>query len=196
MSLSCTPMTLEDVPEIVKLHAEALGGTLSALGPGVLAAWYRRALASPHHVGFTLRANADFGGFVLGATHPPSLKQDLLRHNMSGLLARVALGALRHPGAGLTLLRSFFTRRPDFDPEMPELTYLAVRPETEGRGFGKLLVETFADSGRLPGDRFELSVEKSNDRALAFYRNIGFTEVKAYEEFGRDYLRLSRNCGS
>ncbi len=196
MSESCAPMTRDDVPEVVDLHARVLGGTLAALGTGVLASWYQRALESPHHVAYALREDTRFVGFVFGASNPPLFRKDLYRRHTLGLLASTLLGALRNPGAGLALLKSVIGERPDYDPEVPELLYLAVRPETEGRGLGKILVETFAASRQLPGDRFELSVEKSNDRALAFYRKIGFAEVKAYEEFGCDYLRLSRNVDS
>jgi ribosomal protein S18 acetylase RimI-like enzyme len=189
-------MTREDVPEVVALHAGALGGTLAALGPGVLETWYRHALESSHHVAYALHADGRFAGFVMGASNPPLFRRDLFQRRILGLLTRISLGALHNPRAGLALVKSVFGERPDYDPEVPELIYLAVHPETEGQGFGKTLVEAFAASKQLPAGHFELSVEKSNDRALAFYRNIGFTEVKAYEEFGREYLRLSRNCGS
>ncbi|OCX50580.1 GNAT family N-acetyltransferase [Mucilaginibacter sp. PPCGB 2223] len=68
----------------------------------------------------------------------------------------------------------------DEDPEIYKLHKLYCLPKTQGKGFGKILIETVADKVRLAGkSTLDLNVNRFN-KARSFYEKMGFEVV--YEE--------------
>lgn len=66
------------------------------------------------------------------------------------------------------------------DPDEPPEPYsfvadLYVRPEFQGRGIGKSLMEIAEEHARALGaSNIDLKILGSNERALAFYRSLGY----------------------
>lgn len=66
------------------------------------------------------------------------------------------------------------------DPEIYKLHKLYCLPETQGKGYGRLLVEAVAERVSAAGKRvLELNVNRYN-KAKSFYEKLGF--ALAYEE--------------
>lgn len=71
------------------------------------------------------------------------------------------------------------------------ILFLAVAPEHRGEGFGERLVAQVADNHK----RVTCHARTTNDRALGFYRNLGFEVVRRIDNYYEDagdayYLRL------
>lgn len=68
----------------------------------------------------------------------------------------------------------------DEDPEIYKLHKLYCLPKTQGKGYGKILINAVIDEVQIAGKHtLDLNVNRHN-KALTFYRKMGF-EV-AYEE--------------
>jgi ribosomal protein S18 acetylase RimI-like enzyme len=87
-------------------------------------------------------------------------------------------------------------RGPDdgaYDPQVPELTYLATAEHHRGSGIGRQLVDAFDTAMRERGaPAFELSVDEDNQAAIAFYERLGFRLSGKYREFGIVHRRYRR----
>ena len=81
--------------------------------------------------------------------------------------------------------------------EMSDLYYVAVHPDYQSRGYGKLLVEQFIyDACQKDSDTMSLEVRISNQAAIRLYEKCGFisvgTRVRYYAD-GEDALLMTRN---
>jgi ribosomal protein S18 acetylase RimI-like enzyme len=95
----------------------------------------------------------------------------------------------RHPGpTGGKGLDDFFIdflyRNPVADDavvaEFPSHLHIDLLPEFQGGGWGRRLMATLIDALRDAGSTgVHLGVGQSNERALAFYRRLGFRELDA-----------------
>ena len=181
------PLSLEYVDQIAQLHCCTLTGLLSELGLPIVRAYYIGCIRSKAATGFVDIQDGTVRGFVLGSIHPDKLKQMVVRYNPVGLL----IGVLLRPASLVQLLGSF--RGPDkgnYDPFVPELTYLAVSDKHQAKGIGKSLVEMFTQEMRKLGvSVFELSVDEDNNQGVSFYEKQGFCLVGSYCEFGILHLR-------
>jgi ribosomal protein S18 acetylase RimI-like enzyme len=60
----------------------------------------------------------------------------------------------------------------------PSHLHIDLIPRMQGRGIGRQLIETVMDGLRGQGSRgLHLLVGRSNERAVGFYRHLGFTEL-------------------
>src|SRR4051794_7712279 len=119
------PMRREHVGAVAALHREALPGLLSALGPAAVRAAYEGYLASPRGLGFVDVELGALSGFVVGSDTPRLWRREALRANRRAILLGVAGGLLARPRA-LPYVLSLAWPSGDFDPDVPELTYIAV----------------------------------------------------------------------
>ena len=74
--------------------------------------------------------------------------------------------------------------------------FLAVDPDYQGEGFGERLICAVADDART----VTCHARVSNDRALGFYRHLGFRIVREIDNYYEDgegayYLRLGETEG-
>lgn len=89
-------------------------------------------------------------------------------------LARYALNDIHHPWDTVDELACRF----------PSLMHIDLLPRLQGRGFGQRLIETLAASLREHGSPgLHLIVSGGNQKAIGFYRHVGFTEIPAEDFF-------------
>jgi len=113
-----------------------------------------------------------------------SLLTSVLRHRGCGAAILEASTVAREPGtdrpAGFAVVTETSVRK-------AHLAQLAVDPEFQGRGLGRLLltrtIERLAEMGY---DGLSLMVSRENHRALDLYRSFGFDLVIAFPVFSRD----------
>lgn len=113
-----------------------------------------------------------------------SLLTSVLRHRGCGAAILDASTVARDPGtdraAGFAVVTETSVRK-------AHLAQLAVAPEFQGRGLGRLLltrsVERLSEMGY---DGLSLMVSRDNHRALDLYRSMGFELVIAFPVFSRD----------
>ncbi len=60
------------------------------------------------------------------------------------------------------------------------LHHMAVRPELQGRGLGKRLMEAAVSVARERGMQMKLEVSEANAGAIALYRKYGFETLEGY----------------
>ncbi len=65
----------------------------------------------------------------------------------------------------------------DRNPDEIRLLDIALLPEHQGRGTGRVLLERLVDEARVAGRPLRHSVASNNPDALRFYRRLGFTVI-------------------
>lgn len=185
------PMHAADVPAVAALHCARLTGLLARLGKPAVTAWYRTALDTGEAVGLVSVNGGELEGFVLGAVHPAGLRASVVRLRPVAVLGSTLLGILRRPTTLPVVLRSRRGPPPGaYNPEVPELIYLATTQGQQGSGVGKALMAAFSNVMRGCGVAgYELSVDEGNTRAITFYERAGLRQVGAYDEFGVAHRR-------
>lgn len=129
---------------------------------------------------------AGVAGYVLGALDTPAFEERLEHDWWPALRAtypdprqltdtlsepeRIALQAIHEP----------FTTDPALVSRYPSHLHIDLLPRLQGRGFGRRLIETLFAALRANRSRgVHLHVGRANQRAAAFYRHVGLTELPA-----------------
>lgn len=177
-------MVLADVDEAVVIHLAAFSGFfLSFLGPNFLKRLYAGILSDPSGMAFVCADGGQILGFVAGSAQPAGLYRRLLRRSWFGFAWAALPALLRRPQAAARLLRAL--RAPDAATSAPgvgTLMSIAVLPQTQGTGLGKLLVRAFLDEGRRRGlSAVDLTTDAiDNAAANQFYLNLGFRVARTF----------------
>ncbi len=185
------PLAEEHASQVARLHCDNLTGLLTRLGYRATVAHYRACAATPLATAFVFLDQGRVEGFVAGAANPARLKREIPRRKPWSVLTGLLAGLLRRPSAALDLFQNL-ARPPAaaYDPEAPELTYLAVSAQARRAGVGRELVEAFARSLAARGvEAFELSVDSDNQGAVRFYEKMGFVPLGEYREFSTLHRR-------
>lgn len=136
---------------------------------------------------FVAEDAAGVGGYILAALDSPAFDRQLEQHWWPALRARYpeappdqaerlslperyAVHDIHHP----------FSVPPDVIERFPSHLHVNLVPRLQGHGTGQQLVATLLSGLRDHGSRgVHLLVGYSNQRAVGFYRHIGFTELPA-----------------
>ncbi len=176
------PLSDEFLPDVLGMHQEGLGYTLnSCLGKDHLAFLYRQMTrdTQSYVAVATLRGTAV--GVVSGTLNEDKLKGRLLGAMTVSRLTRIGFRLLMQPRLILLWLQSAIVSMPlrhQGEVIVPVLTALAVRTNSQGHGVGRQLVagmESFLRANRVR--KYRLDTLSTNDRALRFYKGLGFVEV-------------------
>jgi len=185
---------------------------LSRLGPGFMRAYYRAWIEAPGSI--SLAALDDDGhllGVVLGASDPATHVRAMVRRRGLGLGVRVVSYASVHPRLakdlvvtrgrryvrGLTRLfvaphaRSSKLQTQRAEPVEGEITHVLVRPEAQGTGVGRALLEAAVRAARLAGVEELVLVTPPDLGARYFYESLGWRPEGAVQSrSGEDFLRF------
>ncbi|MCM0020503.1 MAG: GNAT family N-acetyltransferase [Tagaea sp.] len=177
------PLAPGDAARLAALHAQALPRSLVALlGRAYARAFYGFCAASGHE---KLLAARDGAGAIQAACLVSARPGDLgarLRSATPLLSAAVA-----HPRAWLDLSRAAIAV--DAASPEPEIVLLFADEAARGRGLGKALVEEAArDTARLA----VVTEDDPANRAIAFYRKLGFVDSGPVSRNGKKFRRLAR----
>ena len=173
--------------EIVAVHLEAFPGFFMAqLGPRFLREYYRCVAEYPGGILLVESAGEEYVGFVAGFLDPASFYR-ALRHRRIRLALAACAGIVARPSRLITLLANY--RRAGDAAQgsdgaaVAELSSLAVRPTSTGRGLGSSLVRRFiAEAGSRGANRVVLTTDaEGNDAVNRFYRGLGFTCERTFE---------------
>jgi GNAT superfamily N-acetyltransferase len=121
------------------------------------------------------------GGYVLGARDTATFEERCEASWWPPLRERYPLADWPGDGPDAAMVR-LLHRPPSADPDVlaryPSHLHIDLLPSCQGGGWGRRLLETLfaalADAGS-PG--VHLGVSRTNQRAVGFYRRMGFTEL-------------------
>jgi len=183
--LACRPMAPGDISRVVEIHLASFRGFfLSFLGPRFLREFYRGTLNDPASLVFVaVDGPGRIAGFIAGHVEPSSFyKRLLMRRGWAFAMASIG-PVLRRPSIIPRLFRAMRYR--GGTPAKPGgalLASLAVHPEMQAVGAGKLLVRRFAEECFRRGAAYiYLTTDRENNDAVnRFYQSLGWkieTEV-------------------
>ncbi|HRW36559.1 MAG: GNAT family N-acetyltransferase [Acidimicrobiales bacterium] len=195
-----------DLRALAHLHRRAFpGSTLARLGPDVVARYLGSQLALDEVEGLVVGPVGEpvaalvGGRFGRGTSrfvrdHAGLLVASVLRH--PSVLVRSRSSVARRVGASALVRRRRGPERPD---RVPEGSYgvllLAVDPDQQRRGLGRVLVDAAAGSARRRGlDRLHLTVDPTDTAARSFYEGLGFVRLDPDGDAPRAWL-LGKDLG-
>ena len=120
-------------------------------------------------------------GYVLGAPDTAAFEAECERSWWPALRARYPLDAFppeSPDGRIVRLIHNPPTASPDVVERYPAHLHIDLLPRLQGRGDGRRLLTALLDGLGVPG--VHLGVGIANQRAIGFYRRMGFTEVHAF----------------
>jgi len=148
---------------------------------------------------FVAEDTAGVAGYVLGALDSQAFEKRLESDWWPQLRDRYPEPGIpaqqRTPGQRLAHFIHHPGRTPDgLAARYPSHLHIDLLPRLQGRGYGRQLIQTLTAALRERGSRgVHLHVTPGNQRAVSFYRHVGFTELPATDThlFGMD---LSGAC--
>lgn len=123
-------------------------------------------------------------GYVLGVPDTRSFEAECERSWWPPLRAEYPLGAFEEGTEDDRIVRLIHNppaAGPDVVERYPAHLHIDLLPRLQGQGNGRRLLTTLLDglaAAGAPG--VHLGVSTANQRAIGFYRRMGFTEVHAY----------------
>jgi ribosomal protein S18 acetylase RimI-like enzyme len=123
-------------------------------------------------------------GYVLGVPDTVAFEQWCEQSWWPARRARYPLGAFPDgsPDDRITrLIHTPPTASPDVVERYPAHLHIDLLPRLQGQGDGRRLLTALLDGlASLGAPGIHLGVSLANERAIGFYRRMGFTDVQAY----------------
>lgn len=185
--MTIRPARASDRPALdaICLRTGDLGGDATALyrDPGLLAQVYVGPyLALEPGLAFVVVDDDDrVGGYVLGARDTADFEQRTEDAWWPPLRRRYPLGEDRGEAdaAVVDLLHHPRLADPAVLAGHPSHLHVDLLPPWQGGGWGRRLLETLFDALAAAGSPgVHLGVARRNERAIGFYRRMGFTELR------------------
>jgi GNAT superfamily N-acetyltransferase len=171
-------MRLEDLNAVVDVHLNTFQNFfLSLLGQAFLKELYTGIVASPSGMAFVFEKESYIYGFIAGTDSPEGFYKRLLRQRWWRFGLASVLPVLRNPKIIPRLLGAFSRgEQNDIHEDCALLMSIAVDPEFQGQGIGKLLIDAFLNEAKNRGvSQVNLTTDKVyNDAVNAFYKRVGF----------------------
>lgn len=176
----------EDIGEIVSIHIKTFRNFfMTKLGPNFLSKYYRIVLDYPKSIFLGVKYEGKIIGFVAGFLDPYEF-YSLMSKRKVYFLPDIILSILKNPLLIVRVLYNFkrvnsISRGNEISTV--ELASLAVDPQYLGKGFGKLLVQSFLDTAKnLEASYVYLTTDaKNNDYVNKFYQKLGFELYKTFK---------------
>ena len=196
VSVNVRAMSTGDLAAVVAIHLAAFPNFfLTFLGPRFLRELYSAVMRD----GIALVATDGdlIAGFAAGVVGSKSFYRQLFRRRFIPVGLAIVPAILRRPSTLFRVLRRVSQRTTGEGSATSgaELMSLAVDPQQQRHGVGRVLVEAFAERARAAGaeNLWLITDAVDNDRVKKFYESLGFTrrrsftnaEGRALEEYAR-----------
>jgi ribosomal protein S18 acetylase RimI-like enzyme len=177
-NLTIRPVMESEVEAVVEIHITTFPGFfLSFLGRDFLALLYRSIQAAPEGVVLVATGEEGIQGFAAGVTSQKSFYQRLVRTQWWRFAMSALSAAIRRPSVIPRLLRALRrSSEAERSAAAAALMSIGVRPDSEGKGIGSLLIESFCREMAARGvtDVCLTTDRDDNARANRFYERHGF----------------------
>ena len=210
--LSVRALTDADVAEAAELHRQVLDmEVLTRLGPGFMRVYYRAWLHSPGAISLAARdEDGALLGVLLGASDPALHVRAMVRDHGVRLALVIAGQALIHPrlardlvitrgrryvrGLSRLVRARLSAQRGTAAPSgesLGEITHVLVRPDAQGRGVGRHLIDEAVSVARRAGVVEFTLVTPPDMEARHFYERLGWRADGAMRsQSGEEFLRF------
>jgi ribosomal protein S18 acetylase RimI-like enzyme len=220
VAVTVRPLAPADLAVTSALHEEVLHVEfLARAGRGFLRRYHRAWMDTDDAVAIAaVDEEGRLVGFLLGALHPAGHFRSMVRRHGLSLAVSLVLAALRRPALawelvhtrllryGRGLLRMVWAtatgrRRPVApgkpaaavtEPVVGEVTHVLVRPDRQGSGAGRALLDAAAAAGREAGvDELVLVTPPDLEGAVGFYDHLGWERTgELTSRSGEHFLRF------
>jgi GNAT superfamily N-acetyltransferase len=177
-------MSADDLQEVVEVHLQSFPSFfLTFLGPKFLTLLYQNIPDCPEGVAIVASLNGRVEGFIAGVTQQKGFYRRIIKEH-KWAFAAASLGALiKRPAIAPRLIRAL-RKQNEVGQASAEacLMSIAVRPEMEGRGIGKQIVEAFCKALRERGVKAVCLTtdQDNNERVNRFYQKLGFRITRCF----------------
>lgn len=173
-----------DCKDVVNIHVHSFQGFfLTFMGTSFLTLLYHATIADPSGIAIIAEKENETTGFVTGTSQPSGFYKRLLKKHILGFGVASLQGFLRNPSILPRLLRAFsMPGQPLPAVNCATLMSVAVDPDCQNLGIGKLLVNAFIEEARSRGSQFvNLTTDAvNNETANHFYKSLGFELFRKY----------------
>ncbi|MEM2174183.1 MAG: GNAT family N-acetyltransferase [Candidatus Micrarchaeia archaeon] len=177
-------MQLSDTNQVVNVHLSSFRGFfLSSLGPKFLDLLYAFIASSPDGVGFVAVDNSQVVGFVCGSMKPLGFYRRFFFKKWREIIFSILLSIIRNPSIVPRLVWRLVTPpQASAEPGTATLMSIAILPEYQNKGIGKVLIQEFLNEMKKCGmQRVNLTTDRDNNDAVnAFYQRMGFQLVRSF----------------
>ena len=189
-------LAASDVGEVALLHCRVLDMEfLSRFGPNFMSAYYLAWIAAPDEIALVATdGDGDLLGVLLGATDPANHVRGMVRQSGIRIALRLLMSALARPrlakdlivtrgrryarGVSRLLIARVFPRKASASQgggnKVGEITHVLVRPEDQGRGIGRALLDVAVRQARSAGVDELVLVTPPDLPARDFYERLGW----------------------
>ena len=188
--------TLKDIKGIVEGHCSAFKGFfLTELGSSFLQLYYSSYFMESTAVLLVAENYGEVVGFSSATSLSAGFNTKLVKKNFFRYALKGCVIAFSKPKALINLAKNWSHRDSSVvdNGEYAELMSIAVSPDTQGGGIGKLLIqETEEIMKSLGANKFSLTTDfYNNESTIAFYKRCGYEVMYEYYAYpNRKMLRL------
>ena len=182
--LTIRKMEYRDIRSVVEVHLTSFDNFfLSSLGHNFLYLLYKSILEDKSGIALVYENQSLICGFIAGTDKPAGFYKRLIAKKLLLFAVASVPSAIKNPLIIPRLFRSLqMPSKVNINKNAGSLMSLAVRPDTQGHGIGKSLVEEFlrnCSSRNL--ELVNLTTDaKDNVKVNTFYKNLGFKFMTSF----------------
>jgi len=180
--------TVDDIPQMVDIHSRVFPDTLMAnLGRDYLETYYQNVLTFSGGIVIVAQLDGNIAGFASGLVNPERFYRSVVRNSWK-TAGYIVKGIFRNPGLlsviPYSIGRVFRSTPRTSSQNTCELSFIAMRPETAGKGIGKELASEFLKRSREKGaEVVRLTTHaEHNDATNNFYAALGFKVTRTFRQ--------------
>lgn len=180
-------MKVVDVPQVVKIHQDALPNDfLPSLGEEFLAVLYQANLGTKDAWVTVYRDEGKVWGFVMGTVNFKNFFLSTLISNWLKFSFIIAKQLIRKPSLLSKVLQTFLYSRKEKSDINAELVVIAVDNSNQGRGIGTKLIQALESKFKKLGiKQYKVTTLKSYEGANRFYHKLGFKLIFSFSLYQR-----------
>jgi ribosomal protein S18 acetylase RimI-like enzyme len=130
---------------------------------------------------FVVEDDDGVGGYVVGTLDTEAFAERCEAEWLPDLRARYPMGTAATPADRryIALIHAFPRQDAAIVADYPAHLHIDLLPRVQGLGLGRALIERFAAAATSDGSSgVHLGVSRTNERAVSFYRHVGFETLR------------------
>jgi GNAT superfamily N-acetyltransferase len=186
VTFDVVPLASHHIQRAVQVHLAAFPDFfLTFLGPRFLKEFYHSFTEDSAGIGFVAHdpQTKQVYGVIVGPFNPAGYFKRLLKRKWPAFCLASLTAVFKKPSVIGRLFRAVFYRGDAPKAQgLSLLSSIAVSPDIQSKGLGKLLVGAFIEEVRRRNGKgvFLTTDAENNDRVNQFYRNLGFNLESSY----------------